>query len=64
MDGCSNINILLPSNFRFKLNIDEFITKSETNLRNVLKFMKLKRKDIFDELKDSEYKQLSTLAIR
>ena len=53
MDGCKDLNILLPYNFRFKLNIEEFIAKSEVNLKNVLRVMNQKRKDIFDQLKDS-----------
>lgn len=53
MDGCKDLNILLPYNFRFKLDIEEFITKSEVNLKNVLRVMNQKRKDIFDQLKDS-----------
>ena len=53
MDGCKDLNILLPYNFRFKLDIEEFITKSEVNLKNVLKVMSQKRKDIYDQLKDS-----------
>jgi len=53
MDGCKDINILLPFNFRFKLDIDEFMSKSEVNLKNVLKVMNTKRKDILDQLKNS-----------
>jgi len=53
MDGCKDLNILLPYNFRFKLDIDEFMSKSEVSLSNVLRVMNRKRKDIFDQLKDS-----------
>lgn len=64
MDGCKDINILLPYNFRFKLDIDEFMSRSEVNLKNVLKVMNTKRKDILDQLKDSEYKSLNELAVK
>lgn len=53
MDGCKDLNILLPYNFRFKLNFEEFMAKSEVNLKNVTRVMNQKRKDIFDQLKDS-----------
>lgn len=47
MDGCKHVNVLLPANFRFRVNTENFMRQSMKNLSNVIKLTRHTKKDIF-----------------
>lgn len=51
MEGCMHVNILLPQSFKFRLNFEEFLQKSMRNLKNAIKVINYKKKDVFENLK-------------